>query len=306
MTHALETVPAHYGDCIIGALDGLARPGRWTAEAAIDSLLQVLIHPEAEDGASREVVKWARRDVPELRSAKDQAGPDSLYRSVAKDGVGECIFLSGRDGAEAMGYGPELGGVSEWQVERFVGLGCPWRLGLPSRGERILDLGSGAGVDQAIASNAVGPSGRVVGLDRLPYLAAASHRPSHARTVLATATACPLRDGWASQVIANGLPPLLGAQSAPSVLREVRRILRPHGMFRFTTLVVGPDQAPGGLESLAIVDAIRCSKPMCFQYRSLLAQAGFDDIDIQDAPSPFVPGYRQGPVHAVLISARSR
>jgi len=50
-------------------------------------------------------------------------------------------------------------------VESFAGVGNPFSLGDIQAGETVLDLGSGAGFDCFIAGQAVGPEGKVIGVD---------------------------------------------------------------------------------------------------------------------------------------------
>ena len=59
----------------------------------------------------------------------------------------------------------ELAAVPEGAVESFAGIANPWSLGRLEPGERVLDLGSGAGTDSLIAARMVGPEGSVTGMD---------------------------------------------------------------------------------------------------------------------------------------------
>jgi hypothetical protein len=68
--------------------------------------------------------------------------------------------------------------------------------------------------------------------------------------------------------------------------------------------VVGPDVPVGSLSEAQVIDAVRCSKPLCAQYRAMLEDAGFRDVVVLNGVPPFVDGYRAGPVRGVVISAR--
>ena len=192
--------------------------------------------------------------------------------------------------------------VSGWAAERFVGLGCPWLRRLPAAGEHVADLGCGAGADLAIATHAAGPEGAAIGIDTRPVLigpAGAARR----RVLVGDACSCPLEDGWATLVVANGLPPLLALATAPAVMDEYRAGAAPGGRLQFIVLVSGADLAGRDVGARALVGAAREGKPLCCQYRALLQSAGFAGIEIDELPSPFVVGFRRGAVTAVLMSA---
>ncbi|TML24159.1 MAG: methyltransferase domain-containing protein [Actinobacteria bacterium] len=87
------------------------------------------------------------------------------YASVSEDPGRDFIFPTGRAWAEDLGYPPELANVPETAVESFAGVANPWQLGRLAPGERVLDLGSGAGTDSLVAAQMVGEQGAVTGID---------------------------------------------------------------------------------------------------------------------------------------------
>src|ERR1044072_8015803 len=87
------------------------------------------------------------------------------YASVSEEPERDFIFPTGRAWAEDLGYPEELAGVPESAVESFAGVANPWQLGLLSPGERVLDVGSGAGTDSLVAAQMVGAHGHVTGID---------------------------------------------------------------------------------------------------------------------------------------------
>src|SRR5947207_7610193 len=78
------------------------------------------------------------------------------YASVSQEPEKDFIFPTGRAWAEDVGYPPELANVPESAVGSFAGVANPWQLGRLAPGERVLDLGSGAGTDSLIAAQMVG------------------------------------------------------------------------------------------------------------------------------------------------------
>src|SRR5918911_1720672 len=82
------------------------------------------------------------------------------YSSVSDEPDRDFIFPTGRSWAEDLDYPPELATVPERAVESFAGVANPFTLGRLAPGERVLDLGSGAGTDSLVAAQMVGRAGR--------------------------------------------------------------------------------------------------------------------------------------------------
>src|SRR5256884_6865335 len=87
------------------------------------------------------------------------------YAAVSEEPERDFIFPTGRAWAEDLRYPDELARVPEAAVESFAGVANPWELGRLVAGERVLDLGSGAGTDSLVAAQMVGAAGRVTGID---------------------------------------------------------------------------------------------------------------------------------------------
>src|SRR5437773_6434549 len=94
------------------------------------------------------------------------------YACVSQQPETDFIFPTGRSWAEDLGYPPELTNVPESAVESFAGVANPWTMGRLAAGERVLDLGSGAGTDSLVAAPMVGEQGRVTGIDMTPEMLA--------------------------------------------------------------------------------------------------------------------------------------
>src|SRR2546423_10172760 len=94
------------------------------------------------------------------------------YPSVSEEPGRDFICPTGRAWAEDLRYPAELAGVPDAAVESFAGVANPWEMGRLAPGERVLDLGSGAGTDSLIAAQMVGEHGRVTGVDMTPQMLA--------------------------------------------------------------------------------------------------------------------------------------
>ncbi len=90
----------------------------------------------------------------------------AMYRSVALEPKGEFHFEMGRALAERLGYPPaQLDAVPGAAIDSFAGVGYYFDLAQLEAGEKVVDLGSGSGMDAFVAALQVGASGEVTGVD---------------------------------------------------------------------------------------------------------------------------------------------
>jgi arsenite methyltransferase len=89
-----------------------------------------------------------------------------MYRHVAEQPHGEYHFKMGRSLAERLGYPTDaLSRIPGEAIESFAGVGYFFDLAGLRAGERVIDLGSGSGMDVFFAALRVGADGTVVGID---------------------------------------------------------------------------------------------------------------------------------------------
>jgi arsenite methyltransferase len=177
-------------------------------------------------------------DVEELRQAiRDE------YASVARNPQQGFHFHTGRPLARLLGYDDAwIGGIPEGALASFAGTGNPFRLGALLPGERVVDVGCGAGFDSLIAARMVGAEGGVVGVDMTPaMLAKAREGAVEAGHVNVTflegyAEALPVPDGWADVVISNGVLNLIPDKAA--AFTEMLRVLKPGGRAQIADILV--------------------------------------------------------------------
>nr|MBA3567466.1 methyltransferase domain-containing protein [Actinomycetota bacterium] len=94
------------------------------------------------------------------------------YASVSQEPDKDFMFPTGRAWAEDLDYPDELSRVPDSAVESYAGVANPFSLGRLAPGERVLDVGSGAGTDSLVAAQMVGPEGHVTGIDMTPEMLA--------------------------------------------------------------------------------------------------------------------------------------
>jgi arsenite methyltransferase len=172
------------------------------------------------------------------------------YASVSEHPGQDFIFPTGRAWAEDLGYPDELANVPESAVESFAGVANPWQLGRLNPGERVLDLGSGAGTDSLVAAQMVGERGQVTGIDMTPAMLAKA-RAAAAEMGLANvefaegeAERLPFPDESFDVVISNGVIDLIPDKDA--VFSELHRVLVGGGRLQIADVTIqNPVSAEG-------------------------------------------------------------
>jgi arsenite methyltransferase len=183
-------------------------------------------------------VKPAAIDREQLR-----ANIQAKYTAVAECPEQGFHFHTGRPLAAMLGYPAAwIDALPAGAVESFAGTGNPFEFGPLQPGERVLDIGSGAGLDSLIAARMVGPAGTVLGVDMTLAMLEKAGRNAAAASLTNVAfrqgfmEELPTPDGSVDVVISNGVINLTTDKLA--VMREVWRVLRPGGRFQIADIHV--------------------------------------------------------------------
>jgi arsenite methyltransferase len=168
------------------------------------------------------------------------------YAEVAACPTKGFHFHTGRFLADRLGYPPErLDALPDAAVESFAGVGNPFTWGELHRGESVVDLGSGAGLDTFLAAAMVGPTGHAAGIDMTPSMVEKARRGAAALGLDNVAfcegylEALPVADATVDVVISNGVLNLCPDKGA--VLAEAWRVLQPGGRMQLADIVVSRD-----------------------------------------------------------------
>ena len=217
---------------------------------------------------------------------------------IAKTGGGSCgpdccgpdsgVSCAGEYSAEdvaALGMDPSLS----------LGCGNPLLLADLQPGQTVLDLGSGAGLDVLLSARRVSPGGHAYGVDMTDEMLAVANANkqkagvANASFLKGTIEDIPLAEGSVDVVISNCVINL--AEDKRAVLAEAFRVLAPGGRLAVSDMVeISPLPAPVKTALDSWAGCIAGTIPVD-EYRRLLAEVGFDAVDIEVsreyAPAPF-------------------
>jgi arsenite methyltransferase len=177
------------------------------------------------------------------------------YRDVALEPEASFHFHTGRRLAARLGYEEAVvDSLPDAAVESFAGVANPFSLRRLEAGERVADIGSGAGFDSFVAARQVGATGRVIGIDMTPEMLKKSRETADTLGLPnvdfreGLAEAIPVGDAWADVVISNGVINLCADKR--QAFAEIFRVLRPGGMLQFADIANGRPVPPEALRDI--------------------------------------------------------
>ena len=186
-----------------------------------------------KDQATKKLV-----DREELRHAIQEE-----YQEVALNPEKGFHFPTGRRLAKILGYDKSwIKGIPETSIESFAGTGNPFSLGEIKPGDKVVDIGCGAGIDSLIAARMVAAEGQVIGIDMTESMLEKARQAAEEAGIenvefrQGYGEELPIDDGWADVVISNGVLNLFPDKSAG--LKEMARVLIPSGRLQIGDILV--------------------------------------------------------------------
>jgi arsenite methyltransferase len=176
-------------------------------------------------------------------------------------------------------------GLPEGAVLASLGCGNPTALADLHEGEVVLDLGSGGGIDVLLSAKRVGPTGKAYGLDmtdEMLTLARQNQAKAGATNVeflKGEIENIPLPADAVDVIISNCVINLSADKGR--VLQEAFRVLRPGGRFGVSDVVCRGEIPSVVRRNMELWVGCVAGALQESQYRQLLADAGFVDIEIE-------------------------
>ncbi|MGV9244892.1 arsenite methyltransferase [Streptomyces sp. NPDC003710] len=226
---------------------------------------------------------------PDLRETVRQRYPAAAAK-VTEGGTACCgpepVGIDGNLGP-ALYAAHELDALPAEAVAASLGCGNPTAVADLQEGERVLDLGSGGGIDVLLSARRVGPMGKAYGLDmteEMLALALTGARKAGAGNVeflKGTIEAIPLPANTIDVVISNCVINL--STDKPAVFAEIFRVLKPGGRIGVSDVVADDSLTPGQRAERG--DYVGCvAGALSFtEYREGLEAAGFTHVGISPA-----------------------
>src|SRR6266404_3960265 len=174
--------------------------------------------------------------------------------------------------------------IPEEAMLASLGCGNPTALAQLSPGETVLDLGSGGGIDVLLSAKRVGPRGKAYGLDmtdEMLALANQNKRKAGAENVeflKGEIESIPLPDNTVDVIISNCVINL--SADKDRVLREAFRVLKPGGRFAVSDVVTREEMLPEIRKNVLLWVGCVAGALEENEYRTKLASAGFEKIDV--------------------------
>lgn len=213
----------------------------------------------------------------------------AVYQDVAESPDGEFHFEMGHDLTERLGYTAEdLRYVPQAAIDSFAGVGYHFDLAALEPRERVLDLGSGSGMDMFVAAMQVTETGSVTGVDMTDA------QIEHARRLArengfhnvsvrpGTIEDLPLEDVSFDAVISNGVINLSAEKER--VFEDTYRVLKPGGRIALSD-IISETQMPESIKSNAdLWAACIGGAEQIDSYQEMVEQVGFEDVEIRENP----------------------
>jgi 2-polyprenyl-3-methyl-5-hydroxy-6-metoxy-1,4-benzoquinol methylase len=222
-------------------------------------------------------------------------------KEVVKEKYGQAALRVSSGGSSCCGATPGSGGsdpitsnlynpsqaqqIPEEALLASLGCGNPTALAKLSAGEIVLDLGSGGGIDVLLSAKRVGPTGKAYGLDMTDEMLALANENKRKAGVenveflKGEIEHIPLPDDSVDVIISNCVINL--SADKDRVLREALRVLKPGGRFAVSDVVTRGEMLPEIRQSVLLWVGCVAGALEENEYRTKLASAGFEKIEIE-------------------------
>ena len=226
--------------------------------------------------------------MPKKSPEKIKESVRERYGSIARKPSSETDSSSFGCSCGSLDFSSMIG-YSEKEISSIprdadLGLGCgnPVTIASLRKGEIVLDLGSGAGIDCFLAANKVGKTGKVIGIDMTPEMIlrarenAKNGKYSNVEFRLGEIEHLPVDDESVDVVISNCVINLVPDKR--KAFEEAFRVLRPGGRLMVSDLVLTKELPENIKESVAAYTACVSGALMKDEYLGCVRSAGFEKV----------------------------
>lgn len=222
-----------------------------------------------------------------------------MYKKVALHPEVEYHFEMGRKLAERLGYPSKtLNKVPKEAIDSFAGVGYYFDFAKLQKGEVVLDLGSGSGMDVFYAALKVGDTGEVIGLDmtteQLEKSSALGKKGGFNQVIFRESyiEETPIMSNSIDAVISNGVINLSSEKA--KVFNETARVLKTGGRLVISDIVTEVE-LPENISCDATLWAACIGGAMQIDaYKQLIENAGLEIEKVKDNPYAFISNSAQG------------
>jgi ubiquinone/menaquinone biosynthesis C-methylase UbiE len=214
---------------------------------------------------------------------------DKTTNQTSCCGAGGCstevYTIMSDDYKELKGYHPD--------ADLGLGCGLPTQFAKISKGDVVIDLGSGAGNDCFVARHEAGETGKIIGIDFTPAMIEKARANAEKRGFnnvefrLGDIENIPVSDNSANVVISNCVLNLV--PNKKKVFEEIFRVLKPEGHFSISDIVLTgelPEKIKSAAEMYAGCVASAIPKD---EYLGYIQQAGFTNLTLQKEKAIIIP-----------------
>lgn len=169
-------------------------------------------------------------------------------------------------------------------VQMSLGCGTPLELAALQKGETVLDLGSGSGLDCFFAARLVGETGHVIGVDMTPEMLNLANENKQKVGLLNVEfrrgylEALPVDDASVDVIISNCVINLSADKDA--VFREAHRVLKPNGRVVFSDIVARAALPLGLQKNMEAWAGCVAGAIPSREYQEKMRRAGFTNINV--------------------------
>jgi arsenite methyltransferase len=203
---------------------------------------------------------------------------DSRAQTSCCDPAGTAAF------GEILYAAEDRANLPEAAILASLGCGNPTAVAELREGERVLDLGSGGGIDVILSARRVGTSGRAIGLDMTDEMLELARRNAaeagvdNVEWVRGTIESVPLPADSIDVVISNCVINLAADKAA--VFSEIARVLRPGGRVGVSDVVADDELTPEQRAERGSFSGCIAGALSFAEYRAGLAAVGLTDVEI--------------------------